>query len=477
MTGRSGGASKEGIHMQRPTTRRSLIATALAAVLALAGFVAPSSSVGAQEVEPDLPIIFVHGAFGSGAQYETQALRWASNDYPNEVTAIDRVGAFAAQMDAFIDDVLARTGDDQVYVVGHSAGTALMNGYLNSSPERAARVAKYIGIDGAQAATCPGDVPCMGIWGRGNPDRALGPVNVHFPEQGHTEVVTSAQPFVEQYRFFTGEDPDTTLVLPEAPGRVEIAGRALNFPFNTGVDGAILQVWEVNGSTGARTTSEPIAEVELDASGDFGPIPVNGLQRHEITLVRHDEAGPRHQHFYYEPWTRSNYLLRLNVAPIGSALDQAIERGPHGSVSIVRMKEWWGNNPVDPANADDLHVSSTSASLPDQAPIDIINENTAPFTSSTIAVIAFDINSDGVTDVSQLHSLGPFLSGVDLYMPGTDPPDGMVTFDHQQRRTDAPQVINTPNWATEAGHGMTVTFREYVQDIETWGQCKQARIC
>jgi pimeloyl-ACP methyl ester carboxylesterase len=453
--------------------RRPLIAAALALTLGAAGLVAPGAA-GAEEQDPALPVIFVHGAFGSGAQYETQALRWASNRYPNEVTAVDRVGNFGAQMDAFIDDVLAETGDSQVYVLGHSAGTALMNGYLNSSPERAARVAKYIGIDGATAATCPGGVECMGIWGRGNPARALGPVNVHFPEQGHTEVVTSAESFVEQYRFLTGHSPETTLVLPEPPGRVEVAGRALNFPANTGVDGAILQVWEVSDATGARKTSEPIAEVELDATGNFGPIPVNGQQRHEITVIRQSPDGPRHGHFYYEPWTRSNYLLRLNLSPVGSALDQAIDRGPHAQASVARMKEWWGNNTVDPTNVDELHISTTSATQPDQAPINILNEATAPFTASTIALITFDIGADGVTDVSQLQNLGPFLSGIDVYMPATDPPDGTITFNHQQRRTTAPQVINTPNWTTEEFHGMTVTFREYVQDINSWGECKRA---
>jgi hypothetical protein len=26
-----------------------------------------------------------------------------------------------------------------------------------------------------------------------------------------------------------------------------------------------------------------------------------------------------------------------------------------------------------------------------------------------------------------------------------------------------------------AGHGMTVTFRDWVQDIGTWGECKRAK--
>src|SRR5688500_10238868 len=114
--------------------------------------------------EPALPVVFVHGFSGSAQQYETQALRWASNGYPKPVTGIDRlfVGFQLAHLDAFIDNLLAQTGDSQVYVVAHSAGTAVMTSYLNSSPERVARVAKYIGIDGATNATCPGGVDANG---------------------------------------------------------------------------------------------------------------------------------------------------------------------------------------------------------------------------------------------------------------------------------------------------------------------------
>ena len=57
-----------------------------------------------------------------------------------------------------------------------------------------------------------------------------GDSNVRFPEQGHTEVVGSAESFAAQYEFFTGVAPRTTMVLPEQPGQVEIAGRARSSP-------------------------------------------------------------------------------------------------------------------------------------------------------------------------------------------------------------------------------------------------------
>jgi pimeloyl-ACP methyl ester carboxylesterase len=447
------------------------------AVLMFVGLVvaAPATPAGA-DGEPALPIVFVHGFSGSGAQYETQALRWASNDYPNVVTAIDRVSATPAIiypiLDEFFDGVMAQTGDSQIYVVGHSQGTAVMFGYLESSPERAARVAKYIGIDGLTAPACPGGVVCMGLWARGNPARALGPVNVQLDDQGHTQSVGSAESFVEQYRFLIGEEPRTTLVLPEPPGQVEISGRALNFPANTGIGGSTLDVFEIDEDTGVRH-GRPRHTVTIGDDGNFGPLKVHGHKRYELQLTRQGPDGPVFQHFYYEPFLRSNDLLRLNLAPLGSPLSEAIQRGPHTTVSIVRQKEWWGTNPVDPANVDALDISTTTSSGVEHAG-NIINGATAPYAASTIAIITFDINVDGVTDTSALFPLGPFLSGVDAYMPATDPPDGTITFAHDQRR-EGVQVINTRNWSSQAGHGMTVTFRDWVQDIDTWGECKRAK--
>ena len=130
-------------------------------------------------------------------------------------------------------------------------------------------------------------------------------------------------------------------------------------------------------------------------------------------------------------------------------------------MSIVRQKEWWGDNPVDPSNVDTLDVT-TRWRRDEVSAGNIINGATAPYAASTIAVIAFDIGVDGVTDTSELFSLGPFLSGVDVYMPAEDPPGATITFRHEQRQ-EGTQEINTPNWSSEAGHGMTVTFHDWIE--------------
>jgi pimeloyl-ACP methyl ester carboxylesterase len=458
--------------------RAGRVLAALFTSITVAGFAAtsPAAPAGAEH-EPLLPIVFVHGFSGSAQQYETQAMRFASNGYPNVVTGIDRISATPAViypiLDAFFDDVMAQTGDDQIYAVGHSQGTAVMAGYLASSPARAARVAKYIGIDGLPLPTCPGGVECMGLWARGSTARVLGPTNVYLSDQGHTQSVGSEESFVAQYAFLTGHTPATKLVLPEPPGEVTLAGRALNFPANTGIAGSTLEVYEVHPSSGERKSAAPLHTVQIGADGNFGPLEVNGQQRYELQLTRQSDDGPRFQHFYYEPFLRDDHLIRLNLSPLDSPLSTAIQRGPHTVVSLVRQKEWWGNNTADPANVDSLDITTSTPNGVVSAG-NIINSATAPFAASTIAVITFDIGVDQTTDTSALFPLGPFLSGVDAYMPATDPPSGTITFTHEQRR-EGTQVISTPNWSSEAGHGMTVTFRDWVQDFDTWGGCKRAK--
>jgi pimeloyl-ACP methyl ester carboxylesterase len=462
-------------------TRRALRAVTAATISAVlvAGLLTTTPQPAGAEPEPALPVVFVHGFSGSGAQYETQALRWAGNDYPNVVTAIDRISATPAViypiLDDFFDDLIEQTGSPQVYAIGHSQGTAVMAGYLASSPERAARVAKYIGIDGLSLPACPGGVECRGIWARGSTTRTLGPDNVYLSNQGHTESVGSAESFAAQYEFLTGQAPETTLVLPEPPGQVEIAGRALNFPANTGIAGATVQLWEVDPTTGARRTAGPRAETVVDDTGNFGPWRVNGLQRHELTVIRQDEEGDeRRQHFYYEPWIRDNDLIRLNLSPIGSPLSSAIDISDQGGgASIVRQKEWWAGNQLGPD--DRLQVATTSAQWGPQGPFDVVNEATTPFSASTIAMVTFDDGLDRVSHPDQLiPGLGAFLTGVDVWYPATTPTDGTVSFVHDQRNFSRQQVVNTPNWPSSTDF-MTVTFRDWVQDIETWPECRRAR--
>jgi pimeloyl-ACP methyl ester carboxylesterase len=461
---------------------------AAVAAVAVALFAAPAaagkpSHHHKSKGEPKLPVVFVHGGSGSASQYETQALRWASNDYPYRVRAIDRPAGQDINpiLDDFIDDVRAETGEPKIYLVAHSIGVPIMSNYLNSSPDRAARVAKYVGIDGAGSTpgSCPGGVdedgdwivPCAGVFGRGNPDRGFGPDhNVQFEDQGHTEVVGSPESFEAQYEWLTGREPKTTRILAEPPGKVNVSGRALNFPANTALVGAEVELWEVRDSTGERKSRRPEAVFEIDETGNFGPVKVNGRKHYEIAMTRDGFV----QHFYFEPWVRDNHLLRLLISPPDSALSQAVDRGPnHSSVVIERSKEFWGDNPFGPVDVVD--VSTETASGPAQPPINLVNPATASFTENfVLALVTWDEGSDGVTDTSAQLPVNTFLSTIDVFYPAADPPDGVITVDMLARGEDTRQVLNASNWPS-AGHGITFKFRDWVQDRHHWRGCKRTR--
>src|SRR5438132_7432273 len=210
------------------------------------------------------PILFVHGIEGSGAQFESQALRFESNGYP--ATWIDEVDYDStravgdkSEVDQQIDDAIAalklRAGKSQVDVIAHSLGTSVMYDYLTNgdmAARRRANVGHYINVDGQNQN--PG-VPTLAVWaGRGTPGRNMdGAQNVTIPDQTHVQTCTSAESFVQYYTFLTGRRPPW-----DSPRRspIEVAGKALDFPQNSGLLGATVQAWPVD-STGQRPTRTP----------------------------------------------------------------------------------------------------------------------------------------------------------------------------------------------------------------------------
>jgi pimeloyl-ACP methyl ester carboxylesterase len=156
------------------------------------------------------PIIFVHGYSGSGAQFESQAMRFASNGYPTNYIAVieydsgltfpDEIEVVHGMIDAQIAEFQAELGADQVDLMGHSRGTTVSHDYL-SFPDRAANVAHYVNIDGRTADAPPGGVPTLALWA-GAVERPVWPeivgaINVTVPDQEHVEVATSEESFLE----------------------------------------------------------------------------------------------------------------------------------------------------------------------------------------------------------------------------------------------------------------------------------------
>jgi pimeloyl-ACP methyl ester carboxylesterase len=420
-------------------TSRSLFKLLLA-VLATAGLLVAAT---ASQAKPPLnPIIFVHGGSGSAAQFESQAMRFASNGYPiRYIRALeydsssigDILADVHAELDALIAELQVETGRDQVDLLGHSLGTFVSQSYL-ATPARAANVAHYVNIDGASAAAPPGGVPTLALWAGAAPPvgEIVGAINVTLDGQEHIQSATSPEAFAEMYAFFRDEAPETTEVVPEPPGQVSIAGQVNFFPSNEGIDGAVLEIWQVDPATGAREGSGPVAARLIDETGDWGPIDeVKGGRSYELAVLREGEADIN---FFYEPFVRSDHFVRLNIAtglvPFIDASDD------HTALTIVRQKEFCGDLGPD---SDVLEIDGTNV-------INLATASCASVGSGSAAVFLFDDASDGVSNVTSVpfpFSFLSFLTAADLFIP-TDPP-GSVAVSVTPRTGGPTRTVNVPN--------------------------------
>lgn len=458
--------------------KRLYFITALVLIL-IGGLV--SSSMGGGIVVPKAdytlrPMIFVHGSQGSGAQFWSQAMRFTSNHYPAEyICAYEYDTSFTfnsmedvwAGLDAKIAAIQAETGFDQVDVLGHSLGTMVMHGYL-AFPNRAANVAHYVNIDGLSALAPPGGVPTLAIWAGLRPpgSEIVGAINVTIPNQTHVQVATSGESFVEIYQFFTGEEPLVSFIIPDPPDEVRLAGRVAWFPFNLALPSTTLEIWKVDAATGARLKKKPMVICDLDSDGYFGPIKAKGGESYEFTVMQQSVDGIYTHHFYFEPFIRSDHLIRLHSAPRGTGVSAYMATSEnHTNVVVQRHKEFWGDQG---AENDAILVNG----------VNVVNAATCPINHRVNAMFLFDRNVDGLSDVSSMLFPFPylhFLSGVDLYIPGVNPPDDTVQLMVVPRGdVSRTQMINISNWASSE-HTVTTVFNDYAQDIKSFSEWAQQK--
>lgn len=430
-----------------------------------------------------LPIVFVHGQSGSAQQFETHAMRFTSNGYPQGLlfafeydTSLLTTQPLAA-LDAFIDGVLAQTGADKVYAIGHSRGTTVWTSYLDSPAfDGPSKVAKYVNIDGRTQPTLPGGVPTIGIWGewntadsgynrRGNTNAVIGPDpadNYYFGTKSHTEVATSAEAFALAYEFFTGRAPATTDVVPEPPGQVQVGGRAVIFPENVGYDGARVEAWRVEPATGRRVGSRPLATFDIDGSGNFGPFKVNGTRHYELAVVRPPANGAPQtvHHFYFEPFSRTDLFVRLNTSRPNTSLEVYLPRDPNfTNLVLTRQRDFWGDQG---ANSDQLLIDG----------LNVLQPNTSPRSAVNLAVFAYDsgpTGPDGATDLDKGElfpfNLLTFLTAVDVSIPASPDASGTVAVTDVTRGSGNASTINVPNWPADV-HRISLQFRDDDQQVE-----------
>lgn len=429
------------------------------------------------------PIIFVHGGSGSASQFESQAQRFMSNGYRLSHLAVYEHPTGAGSplpqeqiygLDDIIEMVLARTGATQVDLIAHSRGAGVCTYYLEFSPEWAEKVAHYVAVDSHSGLVAieelgltgtPGNVTMLALWGEGDTTReVVGATNVYIPTQAHIESATSAASFVEMFKFFNGVEPRTTNILPESGRFVTIQGRAVYFPENVGALGE-LNIYEVKPSSGFRVSDKPVATAIIVEDGEWGPFRVRKNRTYEFAFVH---SNGEHHYFYREPFTRSDYFVRLNTSRPGTGLGRLLTRSPnHVDILISRDKEIWGDTGTD---NDILIVDGTNVATPEVAArakrlsglflLDwgYWDGSFLPPSYYGDAVLG---ESDLSAPISIFHAQG-FLSGLDYYIPASSPPDRTVKCRLKPRgHSKKAQSINVPNWASDQVR-ISVVFRDFV---------------
>jgi hypothetical protein len=233
------------------------------------------------------------------------------------------------------------------------------------------------------------------------------------------------------YKFFNGRPAATTDIVPES-GKITLAGKALLFPNNTGLSGATVQVWPIDDATGQRTSTDPIETYQIDSSGDWGPVQVQSGRLYEFALLR---PGVPVHHLYYEPFLRSDNLIRLLES---DALRSAGGPPSNKSVAmvIIRYKELWG----DQGSGNDILTLNG---------INVCTPAICPLNHLVNALFAYDRGDDGTTDTSKpdpIYYQLPFVSGADVYMPAQNPSVGKVTVTLRSRGGGPTRSVIFPNF-------------------------------
>jgi hypothetical protein len=423
----------------RRAPSRLLLAALAGGALLLAG--APAASASTYERRP---VLFVHGFESAGSNFASQAMRFESNGYPHGwVEEIDYNSSAAIangeEVDKQIDEAIAalkqRTGKSQVDVIGHSEGTSVMFRYLTEgakAAERRANVARYVNLDGQEEFP---EVPTLALWAeRSGPTGPEGrhmehAQNVTIPDQTHVQSSTSTQSFLQIFKFFRNKLPKHDIVPQKS---IQLAGKALEFPQNSGLAGDTVEVWPVN-SQGARTTKVPLASFAItDAStggGAWGPVAAKAGQRYEFALVK----PTRTVHVYMEPFARSDYDVRL----LGSLpIENYTGKNPGSSGAVmIRYKEYWAN---EPGQNDELLVNGLEVCTPTLCPWEkLVN---AYFAFNWEGKEESTLNEDPV--LSQL----PFIQGAQVFIPGSTPPNATVAYQLNSRGGGGLRTLNVPNW-------------------------------
>ncbi|MEC8022901.1 MAG: alpha/beta fold hydrolase [Myxococcota bacterium] len=370
------------------------------------------------------PIVMVHGSFASGDTWVSFARRFMANGYcPASLITFDYNSTFGPagateDLDAVIDDLLVRTGQTQVDLIGHSLGGAIGYDYL-ADASRAAKIRRYVHVGASkQDAPADADTPMLNLASTndtivaGN-DGITGAENVILTVEDHYAVATSAAAFTAVYSFLTGTAPETTDWSLEN-GAI-VAGKALTFAENQPLAGGTVAVWEVDSTTAERLKSEPDMVLELEADGAFGPLEIDPAATYEW-VVRAASPEALAVHYFREPLTGPNPFLYLRSVPTADSLVGSL-------LASIPLSDSSGFFVLF---SESRAIVSGDDSLTMNG-LELATDTHASRENCTIAIFIYDENENGQTEATpvELFAALPFFSALDYFAP-VSPPETVV---------------------------------------------------
>ncbi len=390
------------------------------------------------------PLIFVHGALSAGDLWALQFRRLLSNNTCQQNfyvfdwnASIQETRPDQWRLEAFIDRVLEETGEQKVKIVAHATAGGMLYEFLGR-PSRAAKVAAYAHLGSFQADSLPGPpdnkVPILNLW---SPDdqfiRKRGDIagarNVFLIGKDHYQTATSKETFHAVYEFFSGGLVPLSNT-PRKSAEPVIRGRALEIGGNKPSAHAYVEVYEVIAGTGQRRRGSPDFTFFTDSLGNWGPVTVKPDTYYEFFL-QPSRSGARPIHFYREPFFGDNPLVYFRTPP-------GTDHPTHLFFSIIPKDD--KQSVMGIFSASQTVFAQRDAVL--AGGFKLSNEELSRSDEHTSAFFLFDDgDSDSSGDPYTLYNITPFLSGVDLFIPGSRSQYTKVLFNGR--------TLNLPNWPSK----------------------------
>jgi hypothetical protein len=162
-----------------------------------------------------------------------------------------------------------------------------------------------------------------------------GALNVVLPGLDHREVAFHPKAFAQAFQFITGLPPAVLEPIPEAVVTLDgvVSGYPATGPTNLPLAGARVEVFAVNGETGARLRAALVDKI-VGEDGRWGPITTDPHTRFEFVVTA---PGYATTHIYHPPFVRSSTIVDLRAEPMADA-----NREADCVVTLVRTQGYFG---------------------------------------------------------------------------------------------------------------------------------------